>query len=84
MRPLYVQRNGDLPDRKNTYYDDYYSLFVQYFVNNTEGFAHLIRPRKEWKAPSLYEANIRYSRISEEHQRYMQRRKARRPRYKSA
>lgn len=41
------QRESKLP----TYYDDWYTPFVQYFVNNTEGFEHLIRPRKRWRRP---------------------------------
>ncbi|MEC1157562.1 hypothetical protein [Cytobacillus horneckiae] len=41
------QRERNLP----TYYDDWYTPFVQYFINNTEGFEHLIRPRKQWRMP---------------------------------
>lgn len=51
---MYKQRQSNSDRRENkipTFYDDYYTPFVAWFVEHAEGFEHLMRPRKYWRMP---------------------------------
>lgn len=65
-------------DKKPTIYNDYYSGFVHFFIEENEEFHHLKRPYKVWRLPRRFDVNIRYSIISEEHKAALQRRGKRR------
>jgi hypothetical protein len=64
------QKTDETKLKQPTYYDDYYSPFVRYFVNNTLGFEHLSRPKKQWRPPKP--SNIKYSKISKKRITYLE------------